>query len=160
MRSDPERVTDVLSEQQRRHNMSRIRGRHTKPELILRRGLHARGVRFRLHRKELPGRPDIVFPKYRAVLLVHGCFWHGHGCQMFRWPETHADFWQEKIRKNQERDFLNIQALQEKGWRVLTVWECAIRGPGRMPLDDLLDLCVAFLPKRTPQHTEIRGRPR
>lgn len=138
--------------------MSQIRGRHTKPELILRRGLHARGMRFRLHRKELPGRPDIVFPKYRAVLLVHGCFWHGHGCQMFKWPDTNAKFWQDKIHKNQERDLKNIQVLQEKGWRVLTVWECAIRGPARRPLADLLNLCVAFLVDGVVPHTEIRGQ--
>lgn len=151
-------MTDVLSEQQRRHNMSRIRGRHTKPELILRRGLHARGMRFRLHRKELPGRPDIVFPKYRAVLLVQGCFWHGHGCQMFKWPDTNADFWQDKIHKNQERDLKNIRALRERGWRVLTVWECAIRGRARRPLEDLLNLCVVFLLDGAVPHTEIRGQ--
>ena len=148
-------MPDVLSVDQRRYNMSRIRGRNTKPEMILRRGLHSRGMRFRLHRADLPGRPDLVFPKYRAVLFVHGCFWHGHGCQMFKWPQTREDFWREKIQKNQERDSCNVFALREQGWRVLTVWECALRGPARMALDDLLDLCIAFIPDREIGQSEI-----
>ena len=150
-------MPDVLSEEQRRYNMSRIRPRNTKPELLLRRGLHARGKRFRLHRDDMPGRPDLVFPQHQAVLLVHGCFWHGHGCRMFKWPQTRADFWRNKIQKNQERDRYNFQALRERGWRVLTVWECAIRGPGRMTLDDLLDLCVVFLSKQEIDQSEISG---
>ena len=148
-------MPDVLSEEQRRYNMSRIRGRNTKPEMVLRRGLHARGLRFRLYRKDLPGRPDLVFPRYRAVLFVHGCFWHGHGCQMFKWPQTRKAFWREKIRKNQERDRYDVQALMERGWRILTVWECAIRGPGRLGLDDLLDSCVAFFAKQETGRSEI-----
>lgn len=148
-------MPDVLSVDQRRYNMSRIRGRNTKPEMILRRGLHSRGMRFRLHRADLPGRPDLVFPKYRAVLFVHGCFWHGHSCQMFKWPQTREDFWREKIQKNQERDSCNVFALREQGWRVLTVRECALRGPARMALDDLLDLCIAFFPDREIGQSEI-----
>ena len=151
-------MPDVLSEEQRRYNMSRIRGRNTRPEMILRRGLHVRGLRFRLHRKDLPGCPDLAFPRYRVVLFVHGCFWHGHSCQMFKWPQTREAFWREKIRKNQERDEYNVQALMERRWRVLTVWECATRGPGRMGLADLLDLCIAFFAKREIGRTEIEGR--
>src|SRR3546814_1711336 len=105
--------------------MSRIRSKDTKPELQLRRGLHAAGLRYRLHPQELPGRPDIVFPRYRAVVLVNGCFWHGHDCQLFRMPATRRDFWNAKIRRNQERDTQTVRALLDEGWRVLTVWECA-----------------------------------
>ena len=152
-------MTDVHSQEQRRLNMSRVRARDTKPEMILRRGLHARGMRFRLHRKDLPGRPDMVFPRYRAVLFVHGCFWHGHCCHLFKWPQTRKEFWREKIRKNRERDRNNVRCLRECGWRVLTVWECAIRGPERMVLDDLFDLCATFLPEKEKVQAEISGDP-
>lgn len=90
-------MADVLTPEQRRLNMSRIRGRDTKPELLLRRGLHARGLRFRLHRKDLPGCPDLVFPRFRVTVFVHGCFWHGHECPMFKWPGTRTDFWRRKM---------------------------------------------------------------
>ena len=91
-------VTDVLTPVQRRLVMSRIRDKDTKPEMILRRGLHGRGLRYRLHGADLPGKPDLVFPRHRAVVLVHGCFWHGHGCSLFRWPKTRATFWRTKIK--------------------------------------------------------------
>jgi DNA mismatch endonuclease (patch repair protein) len=110
-------LVDVLTPEQRRLNMSRVRGTDTKPELMLRRGLHARGLRFRLHRKELPGKPDLILPKWRAVIFVHGCFWHGHGCPMFKCPSTRMEFWQTKIARNQERDRLAVTALRAKGWR-------------------------------------------
>ena len=138
-------MVDVLSEKQRQYNMSRIRGRNTKPEMVIRRGLHARGFRFRLHVRELPGRPDLVFRRYSAVVLVNGCFWHGHGCDMFRWPRTRESFWREKIEKNRERDVGCLVALRRRGWRVLRVWECALRGPGRLDLDDLVAACATFL---------------
>lgn len=125
--------------------MSRVRGADTIPEMVVRRGLHARGLRFRLHRKDLRGRPDLVFPKYRAVIFVHGCFWHAHECPMFRWPKTRRQFWQEKISKNRERDRLVRSYLKDQGWRVLTVWECALRGPGRYPLEHVLERCEDFV---------------
>lgn len=108
--------------------MSGIRGKDTKPELLLRRGLHRMGFRFRLHDKRLPGRPDIIFPSPRAAVFVHGCFWHGHeGCPYFRLPNTRPDFWLDKITKTRARDSDAIRSLTLAGWRVGVVWECATR---------------------------------
>ena len=146
-------MPDVLTEEQRRYNMLRIRGRDTRPEMIIRQGLHARGLRFRLHRRDLPGRPDLAFPQYRAVIFVHGCFWHGHDCPLFRWPQTRKDFWREKIRKNRARDQGAVASLKDQGWRVLTVWECALKGPGRYSLDDVLRRCEDFV--LCPLHNEM-----
>ena len=136
---------DVYSPERRSFNMSRIRGRDTKPEMLIRRGLHARGFRFRLHVRDLPGRPDLVFPGRRAVILVHGCFWHGHHCPMFRLPATRADFWKTKIEANRARDARAIEALAAATWRWLTVWECALCGPARRALPEALDVCETFL---------------
>ena len=107
--------------------MSGIRGRNTKPELLIRSSLHRLGFRFRLHGRKLPGRPDVVLPKHRAVVLVHGCFWHGHDCTYFHWPKTRREFWREKIMANRRRDRRVLRELQEDGWRLFTVWECALR---------------------------------
>lgn len=105
--------------------MSSVRGKNTLPEMLVRRFLHASGLRFRLHVKDLPGRPDIVFPKYRTVVFVHGCFWHRHqGCSKATIPDANHAFWQEKFSCNVERDALNIAQLQLLGWRALVVWEC------------------------------------
>ena len=150
-------MVDVLSEEQRRYNMSRIRARDTKPEMTIRRGLHARGFRFRLHVRELPGRPDLVFRRYNAAMFVNGCFWHGHRCKMFSWPRTRESFWREKIGRNRERDVSCLAALRSLGWRVLTVWECALKGPGRLNLDELLDACAAFLVDNRMSELEIGG---
>lgn len=138
-------MVDILTSEQRRFNMSRIRGSDTKPELLLRRGLHARGFRFRLHRRDLPGRPDIVFPRCRGVIFVHGCFWHGHRCHLFKMPATRTDFWQSKISGNVERDLRAIDTLRQKGWRVLTVWECALRGRGQLDFNSVLQTIEQFL---------------
>lgn len=105
--------------------MSSVRGKNTLPEMLVRRFLHASGLRFRLHVKDLPGRPDIVFPKYRTVVFVHGCFWHRHqGCSKATIPDANQVFWQEKFKRNVERDARNIAQLQLLSWRVLVVWEC------------------------------------
>ncbi|WP_114861707.1 very short patch repair endonuclease [Azospirillum brasilense] len=125
--------------------MSRIRGKDTKPEMVLRRGLHAAGLRFRLHARDLPGRPDLVFPRHRAIVLVHGCFWHGHGCPMCRLPATRTEFWAKKLESNRERDRRSADALRAVGWRLLTVWECSLRGRARLPLDVLLHRCSDFI---------------
>ena len=138
-------MADVLTPAQRRLNMSRIRGRDTKPEMLVRRGLHARGFRFRLHRRDLPGCPDLVFPGYRAVVFVHGCFWHGHSCAMFKLPVTRADFWATKIEGNRRRDARVLQDLSAAGWRTLVLWECDLRGPGRRSLEAVIDDIVAWL---------------
>ena len=150
-------MPDVLTIEQRRRNMSRVRGRDTKPEMVIRRGLHSRGLRFRLHCKDLPGRPDLVFPKYRTVVFVHGCFWHAHECPMFRWPQTRKEFWQGKISKNLERDRIAVSLLKDHRWRVLTIWECALKGPGRYPLGDVLQRCEDFLLDIVREREEISG---
>lgn len=149
-------MVDVLTPEQRRLNMSRIRGRDTKPELFLRRALHARGLRFRLHRKELPGCPDLVFPRFHAVLFVHGCFWHGHACSMFHLPATRAAFWRRKIDQNVKRDGIVQGKLAQDEWRVLTVWECALRGPGRKPSETVATEIIRWLRRNEPSKT-IRG---
>lgn len=108
--------------------MSGIRGRNTKPELLVRSLLHRQGFRFRLHVRELPGRPDIVLPKHRAAIFVHGCFWHGHDCPLFKLPGTRTDFWRNKIDRNRANDLKARERLLSAGWRVAVVWECALRG--------------------------------
>lgn len=132
MRGEAER-TDVLTPEQRRLNMSRIRGKDTKPELQVRRVLHGRGFRYRLHVASLPGKPDLVLPRYRAVILIHGCFWHGHDCPLFKWPKSNTDFWRKKIEGNVKRDVITLTALQNAGWRTMIFWECALRGRGHPP---------------------------
>jgi DNA mismatch endonuclease (patch repair protein) len=122
-------VTDVVDKEIRSRMMSGIRGQDTHPEILVRTLLHASGFRFRLHVKNLPGKPDIVLPKYKAVVLVHGCFWHGHGCRFFKWPTTRAEFWRAKIERNRENDEKAVSALVAGGWRVAIVWECALRTP-------------------------------
>ncbi|MBZ9725554.1 very short patch repair endonuclease [Mesorhizobium sp. CO1-1-11] len=137
---------DVHSPSQRSFNMSRIRSAHTKPELMLRRGLFRRGFRYRLHVATLPGKPDLVFPQWQAVVQMHGCFWHGHeNCVRFNPPTSAKKFWQDKIFRNRARDRECERLLNEKGWRVLTVWECALVGRRRLPFEQILDACADFL---------------
>lgn len=119
---------DILSPEQRSALMSRIRGKDTKIELEVRRGLHALGFRYRLGGAGLPGRPDIVLPKYSTVVFVHGCFWHKHYCHLFRLPKTRTDFWEAKLTANQARDARNEAQLRALGWNIETVWECQLRG--------------------------------
>lgn len=125
--------------------MAAIGPRNTKPEMLIRRGLHALGYRYRLHVNGLPGKPDLVFPGRRAAIFVHGCFWHGHDCALFRWPSTRADFWRSKIAGNIARDQRTSAQLLDQGWRVLDVWECTLKGRNRMPVEDVLAGCAAFL---------------
>ncbi len=136
--------------------MAGIRGKDTKPELVIRSALHRLGFRFRLHRRDLPGKPDLVFPKYRAVILVHGCFWHGHDCHLFRWPKTRRDFWQRKINSNIARDRRHRSSLLERGWRVATIWECALKGRTRLPMATVAGCCAAWLESDRAE-TELTG---
>lgn len=137
-------MTDIVDKDTRSRMMSRIRGKDTRPEMILRRALHAKGLRFRLHRKDLPGTPDLVLPRHNAVCFVHGCFWHRHpGCRFATTPATRPDFWQNKFRENVERDRRNIEALRAAGWRVAVIWECEIgRREAPAVIDDLVDWLV------------------
>ena len=108
--------------------MAGIRGKNTRPEKAIRKALHSAGYRFRLHRRDLPGSPDIVLPKYKAVIFVHGCFWHHHAdCPLFKLPSSRTDFWRAKLEANAQRDARNIAALAGAGWRILVIWECGIR---------------------------------
>lgn len=119
---------DRLSPEARSRLMSHVRGKDTKPEMIVRRLAHSLGYRYRLHRKDLPGRPDLVFPRRRAVVFVHGCFWHRHeGCKLASTPKSNEAFWQAKFTRNVERDRISIAKLEADGWRVLVVWQCETR---------------------------------
>jgi DNA mismatch endonuclease (patch repair protein) len=149
-------MADVVTPEIRSRMMSGIRGKNTKPEIFLRRALHGAGFRFRLH-AALPGRPDIVLAKWRAVLFAHGCFWHGHQCRLFKWPQTRTAFWRKKISDNISRDESNIAALLASGWRVGVVWECAIRGPGRFNPDEITARCSRWL-KSSRKRLEMSGR--
>ena len=121
-------MSDTLSQTQRSYNMSRIRGKNTKPEILVRKGLHARGFRFRLHDRKLPGSPDIVLPKYGVAIMVNGCFWHGHkGCRYATKPKSNMEFWELKIRRNKHRDEVTDAHLEALGWHVITIWECELR---------------------------------
>lgn len=149
-------MADIVATEVRSRMMSGIKGKNTRPELVLRCGLHAMGFRFRLHDRTLPGRPDLVFPRWRAVLFVHGCFWHGHDCHLFRMPSTRTEFWSKKIEYNRARDELVSSALAFAGWRHGTVWECAIKGRGARPAPDVIAQCSRWL-RSDALFLEIRG---
>lgn len=126
-------MTDRISEARRSWNMSRIRGKDTKPEIAVRSMLHKLGYRFRLHRNDLPGRPDIVLPSRKTVIMVHGCYWHRHpGCRYAYSPKSRVDFWENKFAENIARDHRNMDELQSIGWRALVVWECELREPDEL----------------------------
>lgn len=121
-------MSDIYSEQQRSDLMKKIGSKNTKPEIIIRKIVHSAGYRFRLHRKDLPGTPDLVFPKFKKVIFINGCFWHGHqGCKKSSLPTTKKELWEEKIKKNIERDSKNIADLKKRGWETLIIWECEIK---------------------------------
>lgn len=137
-------MVDIVDAETRSRMMAGIKGKNTKPELALRRTLHARGFRYRLHSKKVPGRPDLALPKYRAVVFVHGCFWHRHeGCRYASTPATREEFWQAKFDANIARDSAVRGALLAAGWRVATIWECALRKPEQIIL--ATDLLSAWL---------------
>jgi len=136
--------------------MAGIKSKDTKPELVVRRGLHALGFRYVLHDRRLPGKPDMVLPRWHAAVFVHGCFWHGHDCPLFRWPGTRQDFWRQKIGRNQKRDSEVEAELDRSGWRMLKIWECSMKGVGRIGVEAVLPLAAEWL--RSDVRTgEIRG---
>jgi len=136
--------------------MAAIRATNTKPELVIRKGLHASGFRYRLHAKELPGKPDLVLAKYRAVIFINGCFWHGHDCHLFHWPATREAFWREKIGGNVTRDERNLTELRKAGWRIALIWECALKGKTRRSDGELIDTLSRWL-LTDDRELQIRG---
>lgn len=126
-------MTDVHEPEVRSYNMSQIKGKNTKPEILVRKFLHSKGIRFRLHDKNLPGKPDIVIKKYKTVVQVHGCFWHGHeGCKYFVIPKTRTEWWQEKINSTVKRDQEVKKIMSSMGWKVFEIWECQLKKEGRI----------------------------
>lgn len=136
--------------------MSGIKGANTRPELAIRKALHRRGFRYRLHVTGITGKPDIVLRSWRAVVFVHGCFWHGHNCRFFRLPQTRREFWSSKITRNRERDAEVRARLAKDGWRQLVVWECAIRGHGSEAIENIADSIARWLRIKS-RNLEIRG---
>ncbi len=149
-------MADVVSREKRSEMMSGIQGKNTKPEMQIRSAIHVLGYRYKLHDKSLPGKPDLVFPKYNAVIFIHGCFWHLHNCHLFKWPSTRSEFWREKITGNRERDEQNILRLKDKGWRIMIVWECALKGKYRKSLDSVINKITYWL-KSQKKEMEIIG---
>ena len=148
---------DIMDSKTRSHVMSKICATNTKPELKIRKALFSYGYRYRLHRKDLPGKPDIVLPKYNAIIFVHGCFWHGHNCELFRMPKTRPEFWKKKINSNLERDARVREDLLLRGWRILEIWECALRRRAQVELDTLvLGVCDWLASDKVSMH--LRGR--
>lgn len=150
-------MADVVAPSVRSRMMAGIRARNTTPEMILRRGLHKAGLRFRLHSSSLPGRPDLVFPRRKAVLFAHGCFWHGHDCHLFRLPQTRREFWSRKIERNHFVDARSVHELITLGWRVGIVWECALKGRSRWQLNEVIDACASWI-LGSQQRFEIREK--
>ena len=120
-------MADNHSPEVRSRNMAQIRSTNTKPELVVRKHLFSKGLRYRVNVKTLPGKPDLVFPKYKTVVFVNGCFWHKHDCGRFRWPSSNQEYWEKKIKRNLERDQLNYEELRNLGWKVIVVWECELK---------------------------------
>ncbi|WP_150497732.1 very short patch repair endonuclease [Roseibium aquae] len=151
-------MADVVRPEVRSRMMSGIKGKDTKPEVYVRKMLHAAGFGYRLHHRKLPGKPDIVLSKYRAVIFVHGCFWHGHRCHLFKLPSTRTEFWRQKISANADRDVVANQKLLDSQWRVATVWECAIKGKKRLQPAEIESVLVNWLRSESGK-LEVTGRP-
>lgn len=138
-------MADIVDVATRSRMMRAVRSKDTEPEIRVRQLLHKRGLRFRLHDKSLPGKPDLVFPRFRGAVFVHGCFWHGHDCSLFKMPGTRLAFWCQKFNQNQARDGRVTTQLLSAGWRVAVVWECALKGRGRMAEAEMADTLAAWL---------------
>ncbi len=150
-------MVDIVDPETRSRMMSQIRSSHTRPEIAIRQLLHRQGFRYRLHVQNLAGKPDIVLPRYGAVIFVHGCFWHGHDCPLFRPPGTRQDFWQKKMARNRENDRKVQAALLSDGWRIAVVWECAVRGK-HADLQNIAQELANWL-RGTGSRLELRGSP-
>lgn len=153
-------MADVVDTATRSRMMSGIRGTNTRPERHIRSLLHRQGFRFRLHARELPGKPDIVLPRRHAVVFVHGCFWHGHGCFFYRVPATRREFWEAKIERNRANDQRAATALAAAGWRIGTIWECALRGRSAISETGLAERLGQWLRSDAPALELPEGQPR
>ena len=152
-------MTDIVSPDKRSKMMAGIKGKDTRPEILIRKALHRQGFRYSLHRKDLPGKPDLVLPKYNAVIFINGCFWHAHDCHLFKWPKTRPEFWREKIGGNKERDKRNLDKLSELGWRVLIIWECALKGRQRLDFEQVLTTASNWLKSESDNWTiEVKNQ--
>lgn len=138
-------MVDIVPPETRSQMMSGIRAKNTKPELLVRKHLHAAGFRYRIHDTRLKGRPDLVFPKWNAVVFINGCFWHAHDCHLFKFPKTRPDFWKSKLVGNAERDRRNKHYLQSSGWRIGVVWECALKGSQRLSMREITQKIAEWL---------------
>ena len=150
-------MPDVVDAATRSRMMAGIRATNTKPEIIVRKALHRLGFRYGLHSRDVPGKPDLVFRSRRAVIFVHGCFWHGHDCKYFRLPGTRTDFWRNKIERNRARDVVVAKQLKATGWRRLVIWECAVRDQNSRSIDAVFSRTSRWLNSRRGS-LEIRGR--
>lgn len=152
-------MADVVDAATRSRMMAGIRTQGTKPEIIIRKALHARGFRYSLHSKGMPGKPDIVMPRWRVAIFVHGCFWHQHGCHLSKMPATNMDFWEKKLAGNKLRDEKVTQALVAMGWRTATIWECTTRGPSALErLPGLMDELANWI-RSGPEPTSFNLKP-
>ncbi len=149
-------MVDIVSPVVRSRMMSGIGSKNTKPEVLIRKALFGHGYRYRLHDKSVKGKPDLVLKKYRAVIFVNGCFWHGHDCHLFKWPKTREEFWRNKIEGNRERDINVVEDLLSAGWRVLLVRECSIKGKEKISLEAIIERIKTWLESDKNQD-EIRG---
>jgi DNA mismatch endonuclease (patch repair protein) len=141
-------MVDVHTIAQRSKNMRAIRAKNTAPEMQVRRLLFARGFRYRVHVKSLPGSPDLVLAKHKVVIFIHGCFWHGHGCHLFKVPGTRTEFWMKKIQSNRDRDFRAEEKLLLSKWRILYIWECALKGRLKRPIEEVVHLAATWITAR------------
>ncbi|MCB5287741.1 MAG: very short patch repair endonuclease [Candidatus Cloacimonetes bacterium] len=141
---------DNLSKSERSINMSKIKSKNTRPEMLVRKYLFSKGFRYRLHSSKLPGKPDIVLTKFNAVIMINGCFWHNHGCKYMRIPKTNSLYWEQKLGRNKERDEKNLRLLKKGQWRVLIVWECAIKYSSDIDIQRLLELIVHWITTDAP----------
>ena len=152
-------MADIVDVSTRSRMMAGIRSKDTRHELEIRKKLFALGFRYRLHDNNLPGKPDIILPRYRAVIFIHGCFWHVHDCVLFKWPSSRIEFWQKKLLRNKEKDHLTIAALKNMGWRISIIWECSFRGAGKKrekEIDWIVTKVAKWLYSRK-KYCELRG---
>ena len=149
-------MADVVTPEVRSRMMSGIRSKNTRHEVAVRKALHAAGFRYRLHKRDLPGTPDITLRRYGAVVFIHGCFWHGHDCHLFKWPSTRPDFWIAKIGSNRKRWEEVRVALLDAGWRVCTVWECSLRGRMRLQPNEAIEVVIKWL-RGSEKFCAVRG---